>query len=332
MKALVTGGGGFLGRAIVQRLLARGDSVRIFARGEYPDMAAQGVEVLRGDVQDASAVAAACKGCDTVFHVAGRPGIARRYTLYHGPNVVGADNVLAGCRAHGIGRLVFTSSASVVFHGGDMEGVDESVPYPAHYEAYYPRSKAIAEQNVLAANSPALATVSIRPHLIWGPGDTQLLPRIIARAKTLRRIGPVDKKVDSTYVDDAADAHLLACDRLRPGSTIAGRAYFISQGEPRGVWELVNGILAAAGLPPVTRSVPRWAALAVGAALEAVYWLARLDTEPRFTRFLVRELSTAHWFNIAAARRDLGYAPRVTVDEGLRRLGDWLSPHFSPSY
>lgn len=324
MKVLVTGGGGFLGRAIVQRLLARGDSVRIFARGEYHDMAAQGVEVLRGDVQDATAVAAACKGCDTVFHVAGRPGIARPYTLYHGPNVVGTENVIAACRAHGIGRLIFTSSASVVFDGTDMEGVDESVPYPPRYEAYYPQSKAIAERNVLAANSAEMATVALRPHLIWGPGDTQLLPRIIARAKTLRRIGPVDKKVDSTYVDDAADAHLLAYDRLRPGSPVAGRVYFISQGDPRGVWEMVNGILAAAGLPPVTRRVPRWAALAAGAGLELIHWLARLQTEPRFTRFLVGELSTAHWFNIAAARRDLGYAPRVSIDEGLRRLADWL--------
>lgn len=324
IKALVTGGGGFLGRAIVTRLLARGDEVRSFSRGAYPDLEAMGVEVIRGDVRDAAAVAQACQGCDTVFHAAGRPGIAGPYEQYAGPNVRGTENVLAACRRHGVRRLIFTSSASVVFDGTDMQGVDESAPYPQQFDAHYPKSKAAAEQMVLAANGPALATVALRPHLIWGPGDTQLLPRIIARAKTLRRIGPVDKKVDSTYIDDAAEAHLLACDRLESGSPIAGRAYFISQGEPRGLWELVNGILAAAGLPPVTRRVSRPVALAIGGCLEAVHWLLRIEGEPRLTRFLVRELSTAHWFNISAARRDLGYSPRVSIDEGLRRLAEWL--------
>ncbi len=185
-------------------------------------------------------------------------------------------------------RLVYTSSPSVVFNGRDMENVDESVPYPEHHEAAYPATKATAERAVLAANSPDLAVVALRPHLIWGPGDNHLVPRIIARAKAgrLRRIGRVTKLVDSTYIDNAAEAHLLAADRLTSGSPCAGKAYFISNGQPMPVWDLVNGILDAAGLPPVVKVVPTWAALTVGAACEGIYKTLQFSAEPPMTRFL----------------------------------------------
>ena len=230
--------------------------------------------------------------------------------------------MIAACRACGVRRLVYTSSPSVVFDGRDMEGVDESVPYPRHYDAPYPATKAEAEQLVRAANDTALATVALRPHLIWGPGDTNLIPRIIARAKAgrLRRIGRRVNLVDSTYIDDAAAAHLIAADRLEPGSPIAGRVYFISQGEPWPVWDLINRILQAAHLPPVTRTIPRGLALLAGTLCEALGHALRLKDEPPMTRFLARELSTAHWFNITAARRDLDYRPGITIEEGMRRL------------
>jgi nucleoside-diphosphate-sugar epimerase len=322
MNALVTGGGGFLGGAIVRRLRARGDAVRSLSRGRYPDLDALGVAQFQGDVADAAAVAGAAAGCDIVFHVAAKAGAHGRYTEYYRANVTGTENVLAACRRHGVRRLVYTSSPSVVFNGRDMEGVDESVPYPPHYDAHYPRTKALAEQLVLWANGPDLATVSLRPHLIWGPGDNHLVPRIIARARAgrLRRIGTASKLIDSTYIDNAADAHLLAGDRLAPGSPVVGKGYFLSQGEPVPLWGLVNRILAAAGLPPVTRSVPYAAAYAAACALEAAYAVLRLRGEPPMTRFLARELSTAHWFDLSAARRDLGYEPGVSLDEGLRRL------------
>ena len=327
MKALVTGGGGFLGGEIVRLLLERGDCVRSFSRGEYPKLTRIGVNQFRGDLVDREAVIRAAEGCDVVFHVAARAGIWGSYGEYYQANVTGTENVIAACQHHGINRLVYTGSPSVVFDGHDVEGGNESLPYPAHYEAHYPRTKAMAEKLVLAANSPQLATVSLRPHLIWGPGDNHLVPRIIARGKAgkLRRIGSRPCMVDTVYVGNAAKAHLLAADRLLPGGTISGKAYFISNGEPIPLWEMVNRILAAAGLPPVRRSVPAGAALAAGAFFETLWNIFKLSGEPPITRFVAREMATAHWFDISAARRDLAYQPEISIEEGLKRLGIFLS-------
>jgi nucleoside-diphosphate-sugar epimerase len=326
MRVLVTGGGGFLGGAIVRRLVARGEAVRSLSRGDYPELHALGVECFRGDVADADAVNRAAAGCDLVFHVAAKAGVWGPEDEYHQANVVGTQNVLDACRRHAISRLVYTSSPSVIHNGRDLEGVNESLPYPSHFDAAYPRTKAEAERRVLAANAATLATVALRPHLIWGPGDQQLVPRLIARAQAgqLRRIGRQEKRVDSIYIDNAAEAHLQAADRLAPGSPVAGKAYFISQGEPWPLWELINPNLAEAGLPPVTRHVPTWAAWMAGWMLETGYRLAGRTDEPRMTRFVAHQLSTAHWFDISAARRDFGYEATVSTEEGLRRLGAWL--------
>ena len=322
MKALVTGGGGFLGQAIVRKLARRGASVRSFSRHEHDGLHAQGIEQFKGDVADPAAVASAVQGCDAVFHVAAKPGIWGDYEDYHRTNVTGTQNVIAACRRHGVRRLVYTSSPSVVFDGRDMEGVDESAPYATRFEAHYPRTKALAEQLVRAANGPQLATVSLRPHLIWGPGDNHLLPRLVARARAgqLGRIGSRPNLIDTIYVDNAADAHLLAADRLSPGSPIAGKVYFVSQGEPVPMWEMVNRLLHAAGVPSVTRVIPTWLALALAWCFETAHRVTDNPREPRLTRFLVHELSTAHWFDISAARRDLGYTPAVSIAEGLERL------------
>jgi len=233
--------------------------------------------------------------------------------------------VVSACRELGISRLVYTSSPSVVFDGRDMEAVDESAPYAKRFHAHYPATKAIAERTVLAANSAVLATVALRPHLIWGPGDNHLVPRILSRARRLRRIGSADKLIDSVYVDNAADAHLLAAERLEPGSPIAGRAYFITNGEPWPTWELINAILAAGGKPVVDRRIHRGLAMGLAAIIEPAYHILAPDKEPPLTRFLVNELSTAHWFDISAARRDLNYEPGVSIQEGLERLRDWLT-------
>ena len=274
MRVLVTGGGGFLGRAIVDRLFARGHRVRCFARSAYPELAARGVEVVRGDLTDRRATAAACDGCDAVVHAAALiPGLAEPAHRYHDVNVRGTEAIIAGCRAHGVPRLVFTSSPSVVFGGHDLCGVDESVPYPKRYDSPYARTKAAAERAVLAANDGALATTALRPHLVWGPGDAHLAPALIelARAGRLVRVGRGPFRVDVTYIDCAAEAHLLAVDALSPGSPAAGRAYFISQGEPVDLWQFVGRLLCMAGAPPVRRRVPRWLALAAAGGVEGAY-------------------------------------------------------------
>jgi nucleoside-diphosphate-sugar epimerase len=331
MHALVTGGGGFLGGYIVEALLARGARVRSFARSEYPSLRSQGVEVVRGDVRDRNAVLSACTNVDCVFHTAALPGISLRQKPYDDVNRLGTEHVIAGCREAGVPRLVFTSSPSIVFAGDDQCGINESELYDfdwmrAH-RAYYSLSKALAEQAVLTANSRELRTCSLRPHLIWGPGDMHLIPRLIARARSgrLRRVGDGTNLVDITYVENAADAHLLAADALaRPNSPAAGKAYFISQGEPVKCWQWIDEILALAGLSAVRKAVTFETAWRFGAAVEALYRLLRLRGEPPMTRFLAAQLATSHWFDITAARRDLGYAPRVSTSEGMIRLGEWL--------
>jgi 2-alkyl-3-oxoalkanoate reductase len=326
MRALVTGGGGFLGRAVIDLLLRRGVPVRSFSRGDYPDLRSLGVEVMQGDLADPRAVKRACSGCDIVYHVAARAGLWGPYEEFYQANVLGTINILAACRDCDISRLVYTSSPSVVFNGRDMEGVDESVPYPRHYKAHYPATKAEAEKRVREASDSTLATVSLRPHLIWGPGDTHLLPGILERGRSgrIKKLGKAPKLVDFTFVTNAAEAHLLAADHLRPNSPLAGRAYFISNGEPVPLWEFIDSLLAIAGLSPVQRSVPARVAYLAGWLSETLWAGLRLAGEPPMTRFLAEELATAHWFNITAARRDFGYRPRVTMQAGLRQLRQWL--------
>ncbi|MCR9161304.1 MAG: NAD-dependent epimerase/dehydratase family protein [bacterium] len=326
MKALVTGGGGFLGRGIAHALLGEGHSVRSLTRSENPELKRAGVETMQGDIADPEAVARAVDGCDVVFHAAAKVGAAGSYEDFARTNVRGTENVLSACRTYAVERLVYTSTPSVVFGHDDLEGVDESHPYPAEYDAFYPQTKAQAEQRVMAANGTALRTVCLRPHIIWGPGDTSLLPRLRARADKLRRIvtpGP-PKKMDITYIDDAIAAHLLAATALdaRPAE-VGGKAYFISSGEPVEIWSFIDQVLQATGKPPVRGTAPRGVALAAGWVLETAHKLRGADGEPRMSRWIVRELTTSHWFDISAARRDLGYAPQVSLQTGLERLAKW---------
>jgi nucleoside-diphosphate-sugar epimerase len=322
MFALVTGAGGFLGRYIVEQLLARGDRVRGFARGNYPELSEQGAQLIRGDLRDTAAVAAACEGVDVVFHVAAVAGIWGPWEHFYSINTLGTRNVIDGCRQAGVGKLVYTSSPSVTFDGHDQCGVDESAPYPTRWLCHYPHSKALAEQAVLAANDASLPTCSLRPHLIWGPRDDHLIPRLLDRARSgrLRRIGDGTNQIDIVYVENAAVAHLQAADALRPGSPVAGRAYFISQGEPVNCWTWIDEILALANLPPLRKSISAKSAYRLGASLECIYRLLRKKTEPLMTRFLAAELSTSHYFDITRAREDFGYDPKISTAAGMQRL------------
>jgi nucleoside-diphosphate-sugar epimerase len=306
-------------------LVSRGEKVRSFSRGAYAELEALGVEQIQGDLADLPAVESACRNVNTVYHVAAESGIWGRYQDFYNANVLGTQNILAACRSRHVRRLIYTSSPSVVFNGKDMAGVDESVPYPDHYEAFYPQTKAMAEQAVLKACQQGFSTIILRPHLIWGPGDNHLAPRLLARAGKLRRIGSGKNLVDTIYVDNAARAHLLADRCLAKSSVLSGRIYFISQDEPIPLWNMVDAVLKAGGQPPVVKSISPAAALSIGIACETVYKLFKLKGEPPMTRFVARELSTSHWFNIQAAKKDLGYHPEISISQGLKRLEAWLT-------
>jgi len=322
MRVLVTGGGGFLGRYVVEQSLARGDEVTAFARSAYPDLEAMGVRLVRGDLADAAAVEAACAGLDVVYHVASMTGFWGSWDAFYQANVVGTRNVIAACRAHDVPRLVYTSTPSVVFGNEPHEGADESLPYPERYENNYSRSKAIAERAVMGANGQdGLLTVSLRPHLIIGPRDRHLLPRLIARARTgrLPTVGDGANVVDLTYVEDAARAHLLAADALQQGSPAAGSVYFISQDAPVNTWDYINDLLHRLDIPRPTRRVPLWAARLAGTVLEFAYRALPLAGEPFITRFLASEVAMSHYYDISRARHDLGYAPQFTMEEATQR-------------
>ena len=324
MKVLVTGGGGFLGGAICRLLKARGDDVVSLTRSHYAALDALGVQQVQGDVSMFECVLAASQGCDAIIHTAALAGIWGSLDDYSRTNIGGTVAVLGACELNGIGKLVHTSTPSVVHAGHDIEGGDERLPYPSHFKSHYPATKAVAEQRVLAANSAKLATVALRPHLIWGPGDNHLLPRLLARAKSgqLRFIGP-PKKIDTIYIDNAAQAHLDALDRVAPGAACAGKPYFISQDQPIALDEMVNRLLRSCGQPAVTKRISPTIAKLAGKVFETVYRVAGRQDEPPMTTFLAEQLSTAHWFNIAAAKRDLGYQPKVSLTEGMVRLQDW---------
>ncbi len=331
--AFVTGAGGFLGKAICQRLCAAGIQVTGFARGAYPELEAMGVRMISGDICDLKALTSAMAGCDLVFHVASKAGVWGSKQSYFGPNVQGCDNILKASQSLGIQSLVYTSTPSVTFAGEDESGIDESAPYASRFLNYYGESKAIAEQHVTAANgSPVsgggqLKTVSLRPHLIWGPEDPHLVPRVIARARAgkLKLVGKEDKRVDTIYVGNAAYAHILAALTLkRDPERCAGKCYFLSNDEPITMAAMLNKILACAALPQVNKRVPVALAYLAGAVLEGVYGLLGKREEPIMTRFVARQLSTSHYFDISAAKQDLGYQPLVSIDEGMVHLKAWL--------
>jgi len=321
MKVLVTGGGGFLGRAVVGALLSRGDRVAVFNRSECPDLAARGVECLRGDLADPNAVDSAIAGRDAVIHVAARAGPGLYRPDFERANVAGTRHVVGACLRHGVRWLVHTSSPSVVHAGFDIGGGDETLPYPARFSAPYPETKARAERLVLAANSDSLATVALRPHLIWGPGDNHLLPRLVTRNRAGRlRLPCPEKRIDTVYIENAADAHLLALAELAGARRCAGKAYFISNGEPRPVAEIMRLLLEAAGERPHIGRVSLPAARAAAIVVEGLWRGLRLKSDPPVSRFIVEHLATSHWFDIGAAARDFGYRPRVSIEDGLARL------------
>jgi nucleoside-diphosphate-sugar epimerase len=322
---LVTGGGGFLGKAIVKKLVKKNLRVFSFSRNFYPELEPMGVTQIQGDLADKTAVVKAVKTMDAVFHVAAKPGIWGPFKDFFQTNVMGTKHVILGCLEHGVNQLIYTSSPSVIFDETDMENVDESVAYPARYLAAYPRTKAMAEQLVKDAAEKGLNSIILRPHLIWGPEDNHLFPKIVKQAARLKQIGRTDDLIDTIYVDNAAHAHVLAREKLAENPSLSGNVYFISQDEPVSKWKMINAFLDAAGLPPIKGHVSARTAYVAGAIFEGAYKVFRIKSDPPMTRFVAKELSTSHWFSISRAKKDLGYRPEVSTREGLHRLKRWAS-------
>lgn len=324
MKALVTGGGGFLGLYIIEQLVAEGTTVSAFCRNAYSALDELGVKTIQGDVRDATAVANACHNQDIVLHVAAVPGVWGPWKKFYEINTLGTQNVISGCLKHGVPKLIFTSSPSVIYDGQPHENANEELPYPpeASYLCHYPHSKALAEQEVLAANCDNLTTVALRPHLIWGPRDNHLIPRLIQRAKSgrLRQVGEGDNLISMAYVENVAAAHLQVAKVLSPESAVAGKAYFINEAEPVNLWVWIAELLKEAGLPPVKKQVTAKTAWKIGGILEAIYRVAHLPGEPPMTRFVASQLSSSHYYDISRAKRDFGYQPIITYAEAMDKL------------
>ena len=319
----MTGGTGFLGRRLVERLISNGRIVTIFGRTRAPDLEKRGVTFIEGSLTDPAAIEAACKGMSTVFHIAARVGVWGRYQEFHAVNVEGTRALLDGCRRHGVCRLIHTSSPSVIYNGRPLAGADESLPLTKQCPSPYPLTKAIAERDVLEANTKGLRTIALRPHLIWGVGDPHLIPRLLARARSgrLRIVGNGDNRVDMVHVENAVDAHLAAEAALDTNpASVSGRAYFITNNEPVVLWQWINALLGALGIPPVERRISLPIARTVGLGCEIAWRLLPLRGEPPMTRFIADELATDHWFSMAAAMRDLSYSPRISMEAGTREL------------
>ncbi len=327
MKCLVTGGGGFLGLAIVRILRARGDEVISYSRSRHEAVEALGARCEIGDVADSAALARAMRGVDQVFHVAAKAGVWGPWSEYAHANVIGTTAVVAAAVAARVPKLVFTSSPSVCFDGRDHENAGNDLPHATRFLAHYPRSKSIAERYVLAWNGRGIATTALRPHLIVGPGDPHLLTRVARRARAgqLRVIGDGRHRVSLTDVENAARAHVAAADALRPDAPHAGRAYFVTQEEPVELWPWLADVLTHSGLPGPGRAVPLALARTAGSICESWWSLTNRAGEPPMTRFVALQLARTHTYDMGPARRDFGYRERVSTQAMTERATGWLS-------
>lgn len=317
MKVLVTGASGMLGGAVALALAARGDDVTVLQRRP----SGLGLREHLADITDATAVRAAVAGADTVIHLAAKVHVVGAWTDYVAANVVGTRTVVDAARHAGARRLVYVSSPSVAHTGASLVGAGAGPADPEHARGSYSRSKAMGERYALAAHGPSFSVVAVRPHLVWGPDDTQLVERIVGRARAgrLAVVGSGTALIDTTYVDNAVSALVAAADHA---DTAGGRAYVVSNGQPRPVAEILSSICLAAGVPGPRRHVPYRLAWTAGAVVDRWWAAAGREADPPITRFLAEQLATAHWFDLRLTREALQWEPTVGLDEGFARLAE----------
>ncbi len=326
-RALVTGGGGFVGRYIVKLLISQGVETSVVGRNSYPEIEELGAKCLVGDICDASFMNTSLESIDTVFHVAALAGIWGDWKDYYHINVVGTKNVIASCIANKVSTLVYTSTPSVVFNGDNIVNGDENLPYAEKFLCHYAKSKVMAEKLVLESNneSDSFNTCAIRPHLVWGPGDPHLIPRLLERGrkKQLKKVGDCNNLVDISYVENVAEAHILVARNLENTRTAAGQAYFISQGDPVKLWDWIDELFFEMKVDSIDSRVSFGTAYYAGAFLEGFHKLFLPNQEPRMTRFLAEQLAKSHCFSIDKAKKDFDYFPRISTKEGMERLSKW---------
>lgn len=320
LRYAVTGGGGFVGKALCRSLRQEGHEVVSLSRSTYPELEVLGVQSIAIDLGTPTKdVVSIIEGCEAVFHTAAKVDMWGDYREFFRSNVTATRNLLDASRKAGIRKFIYTSSPSVVAGSGELRGVDESQPYPTSHSAHYPATKAIAEREVLSANTEHLWTIALRPHLIFGPGDRNFVPTILERARQgrLTRVGSGQNKVDLCFIEDCVRAHRLAEQALTSNPVSRGKVYFISQGEPVLLWQWIDEVLRRNNLPPVGRAVPSWLALTLARLCEAGARLRRSRAVPFLTTFLVHEMCSDHYFDISAARRDLGFVPEFSVGQAV---------------
>jgi nucleoside-diphosphate-sugar epimerase len=327
VKALVTGGGGFIGRRIVEMLLEQGHEVHFLARSQYPEVEALGATAHVIDIRNPTDLISVVKGVDVLFHVASKAGVWGTKEAYYSTNVEGTRALLDAAIAAHVPRFIYTSTPSVVGYESDIINGQQDLPYAKHHRFHYPASKTIAEKMVLAANGPKIATVAIRPHLVFGPGDNHTLPGVVSRAQAnkLIQVGDGSNLVDVTYVDNAAGAHIDAMHALKDHTSApAGRAYFIGNDEPVVLWDWIGTLVHALGLPGPRVKLPLWFATILGTLFEWVWTIFKLDGQPRITRMIAAGVARSHCYDMEPAKRDLGYTIRVNMEEGTARTVAWL--------
>ncbi len=321
MKILVTGGGGFLGSHLVKALVKQGHTVQTMSRELYPELDHLGIKQLRGDLQDPVAVIKACRGQEVVFHTASKVAMWGKWDNFYQTNTLGTKNLLKAAREQGVTRFIYTSTPSVVFSDRDLINAPNSTPYPEldSYKSLYAKSKALAEKEVLASHQNGeFMTVALRPHLIFGPGDKNIIPRLVQRAKSgrLRIVGDGQNQVDVIHVKNAVHAHLCALERLKTDSLIGGKSYFLGQEKPVILWNFINQILAHYKLEPVTKKISFTKAYRLGAVLEGLYrGLHIYKNEPPMTRFVSMQLAKSHYFDHHESETELGYKPIIELKD-----------------
>lgn len=320
MRILVTGGGGFLGSYIIKELLKNpAYMVTNFSRHSYSFLEELGVPTIKGDLRNKADVERAmAHGFDAIFHVAALAGVWGKFQDYYSINYEGTKNLIEAAKVSGVKRFIYTSTPSVVFNKDDLLGVGEEQPYATEFLNSYAETKTLAEKMVLGLNDDSFLTCAIRPHLIWGPGDPHIFPRLIQKGREgkLKIVGDGENLVDIIYVENAAIAHVQAFENLRKG----GEAYFIGQERPVKLWSFINQVLGHVKVDPVVDSIDVKTAYKLGWVLEKVFKLCGIQKpEPPMTRFVALNLGKSHYFSHDKAKRDFGYSPKISIEEGLKR-------------